>query len=101
MERPSGPETLGECGARTEIAYLDAVLVGGREQREVVVVDYDAGWPRRFEHERARIANALGDRALAIEHIGSTAVPGLAAKPIVDLLVIVEIPTTSRRLGRR
>ncbi len=80
-------------------AYLDAVLVGGREQREVVVVDYDAGWPRRFEHERARIANALGDRALAIEHIGSTAVPGLAAKPIVDLLVIVEDPDDEPAFG--
>ena len=80
-------------------AYLDAVLVGGREQREVVVVDYDAGWPRRFEHERARLANALGDRALAIEHIGSTAVPGLAAEPIVDLLVIVEDPDDEPAFG--
>ncbi len=46
-----------------------------------------------FERERARIsANALGERAHAIEHIGSTAVPGLAAKPIVDVLVIVADP---------
>ncbi len=73
-------------------AYLDQVLVGGRERREIEVVDYDPAWPQRFQHERARITNALGDRACAIEHIGSTAVPGLAAKPIVDVLVTVEDP---------
>jgi GrpB-like predicted nucleotidyltransferase (UPF0157 family) len=58
----------------------------------IEVVDYDPAWPQRFERERARIANALGDRAHAIEHIGSTAVPGLAAKPIVDVLLTVADP---------
>jgi GrpB-like predicted nucleotidyltransferase (UPF0157 family) len=70
-------------------AYLDEVLVGGREPVRVVIVDYDPDWPRRFEAERARIAAVLGDEAIAIEHIGSTAVSGLAAKPIVDVLVTV------------
>ena len=70
-------------------AYLDSVLIGGRERREVVIADYDAGWPRRFDAERERIEQALGGAALTIEHIGSTAVPGLAAKPIVDMLVTV------------
>lgn len=70
-------------------AYLDTVLIGGREQREIVIADYDPRWPRRFEAERERIAQALGAGALRIEHIGSTAVPGLAAKPIVDMLVTV------------
>ena len=70
-------------------AYLDRVLVGGRERRAVVIADYDAAWPARFEAERSRVAGALGERALRIEHIGSTSVPGLAAKPIVDLLVEV------------
>ena len=70
-------------------AYLDRVLVGGRERREIVIADYDERWPVRFSEERSRIAAALGDRALRIEHIGSTAVPGLAAKPIVDVLVEV------------
>lgn len=73
-------------------AYLDAVLIGGREQRPVVIVDYDPGWPDRFTHERDRIRGALGPAALRIEHIGSTAVPGLAAKPIVDILVAVGDP---------
>lgn len=68
------------------------VLIGGREKPNIVIVDYDPKWPARFEHQRTRIADALGDAALRIEHIGSTAVPGLAAKPVVDLLVTVESP---------
>lgn len=71
---------------------LDAVLLGGREQRRIVIVDYDAGWPARFAAERARVRQALGAWALGIEHIGSTAVPGLAAKPIIDMVVTVEDP---------
>ena len=70
-------------------AYLDRVLIGGRERREIVIADYDPAWPARYELERARIAAELGERALRIEHIGSTSVPGLAAKPIVDILVEV------------
>ena len=70
-------------------AHLDRVLSGGRERREIVIADYDPAWPQRFAAERERIAEALGDRALRIEHIGSTSVPGLAAKPIVDILVEV------------
>jgi len=77
-------------------ARLDRVLVGGREKRAVVIAEPDPAWPRRFEVERARIARALGDRALRIEHIGSTAVPGLAAKPIVDVLVEVEAVDEAR-----
>jgi GrpB-like predicted nucleotidyltransferase (UPF0157 family)/predicted N-acetyltransferase YhbS len=70
-------------------AHLDAVLIGGRERSEIEIVEYDARWPRRFEFERARIERALGGSARRIEHIGSTAVCGLAAKPIVDVLVTV------------
>jgi GrpB-like predicted nucleotidyltransferase (UPF0157 family) len=70
-------------------AYLDSVLIGGRERREIVIADYDPQWPRRFEAERERIGLALGDTALLIEHIGSTSVPGLAAKPIIDMTMIV------------
>jgi GrpB-like predicted nucleotidyltransferase (UPF0157 family) len=74
-------------------AYLDTVLVGGREPvSSIAIVDYDPAWPARFERERARIGQALGDAAIRIEHIGSTAVPGLAAKPIIDILVTVTDP---------
>jgi len=77
---------------RERDAYLDQVLVGGRERRRIVIVDYDPTWPARFELERDRVRRALGPVALRIEHIGSTAVPGLGAKPIVDVLVAVEDP---------
>jgi GrpB-like predicted nucleotidyltransferase (UPF0157 family) len=70
--------------------YLDRVLIGGREPVEIVICDYDPLWPARFESERRRLSGALGEDAIAIEHIGSTAVPGLAAKPIIDILVAID-----------
>ena len=48
---------------------------------------YDPGWPARFESEAARLRNALGELALRIEHVGSTSVPGLHAKNIIDIQV--------------
>jgi GrpB-like predicted nucleotidyltransferase (UPF0157 family) len=53
----------------------------------IVVADYDPNWPTLFEQERIGISKALGSFALAIEHVGSTAVAGLPSKPIIDLLV--------------
>src|SRR5262249_9434921 len=53
------------------------------------IVPYDPRWPRDFEIERDRIQGALGSMALRIDHNGSTAVPGLAAKPIIDIQVSV------------
>jgi GrpB-like predicted nucleotidyltransferase (UPF0157 family) len=53
----------------------------------IVVSEYDPAWPSMFEQERAAVLAVLGQSVLVIEHIGSTAVPGLAAKPIIDLLV--------------
>ena len=53
----------------------------------VVVVPHDPRWPALFEDERARIDRALGPWVEQIEHIGSTAVPGLAAKPVIDIMV--------------
>jgi len=67
-------------------------LIGGLEHRTIAVVAYDAASPDRYEQQRLRIAEALGLRAHRIDHIGSTAVPGLAAKPIVDIDVSVEDP---------
>jgi GrpB-like predicted nucleotidyltransferase (UPF0157 family) len=70
-------------------AYLDAVLIGGREPVEITIVDHDPGWAARYEDVRAGLRAALGDVALGVQHIGSTSVPGLAAKPIIDVLVTV------------
>ena len=58
----------------------------------VVVLDYDPNWPSWFEADRAEIVGALGERALLVEHTGSTSVPGLAAKPIIDMLLLVPEP---------
>lgn len=63
----------------------ELTLVSG----SIRVVDYDPAWPLRFEREAEKIRAALGSVALRIEHVGSTAVPGLAAKPIIDILLVV------------
>jgi GrpB-like predicted nucleotidyltransferase (UPF0157 family) len=55
----------------------------------IVIVDYDPAWPGEFERLRGRAHAATGELALRIEHVGSTAVPGLAAKPVIDLVVVV------------
>jgi GrpB-like predicted nucleotidyltransferase (UPF0157 family) len=56
---------------------------------KVRVVDYDPEWPRRYRREAERIRAVLGERVVRLEHIGSTSVPGLAAKPIIDVLLVV------------
>lgn len=55
----------------------------------IVLAAYDAEWPRRFAEEAGRIRAALGEQALRIEHVGSTSVPRLAAKPIIDIVLAV------------
>jgi GrpB-like predicted nucleotidyltransferase (UPF0157 family) len=71
--------------------------------RTVVVVDYDEEWPRRSEKLRALIWPVVSDVAIRIEHVGSTAVLGLAAKPIIDMTIVVggrsDVPLTIKRLA--
>jgi GrpB-like predicted nucleotidyltransferase (UPF0157 family) len=55
----------------------------------VRLVDWDPGWPARYEREATRIREALGQTAVRVEHVGSTAVPGLAAKPVIDIQISV------------
>ena len=64
-------------------------LIGGREKRDITIVDYDPDWPTKFEKHANAISKALGKTALQIEHIGSTAVPELSSKPIIDILIVV------------
>jgi GrpB-like predicted nucleotidyltransferase (UPF0157 family) len=59
----------------------------------VIVVPYDPGWPSRFERERALLGAVFGERDAAVEHVGSTAVPGLGAKPVIDIMVGVAMLT--------
>jgi GrpB-like predicted nucleotidyltransferase (UPF0157 family) len=55
----------------------------------IEIVDYDPEWPVRFEREATRMGEILGDHVISIEHVGSTSIPGLAAKPIVDICPVV------------
>ena len=81
-----GPSTA--IGKEGPVAGYQAVT-----RREVRVVPHDPGWGEAFEAEAAALRSILGDEALAVHHIGSTSVPGLAAKPTIDVLVEV------RRIG--
>jgi GrpB-like predicted nucleotidyltransferase (UPF0157 family) len=67
-------------------------LIGGVERRDIVVVAYRPGWPAMFAAERQRIVEALESTARRIDHIGSTSVPGLDAKPIIDIDLSVQDP---------
>jgi GrpB-like predicted nucleotidyltransferase (UPF0157 family) len=74
---------------------LARVTIGGPRPltAPIELRDYDPQWPSQYEREEARIRSALGDRVVRIEHVGSTSVPGLAAKPIVD--VVLEVPDSA------
>jgi GrpB-like predicted nucleotidyltransferase (UPF0157 family) len=70
---------------------LRRVTLGGprRHDARITLSRYDRSWPRRFSQEERRIRKALGSTVRLLEHVGSTAVPGLAAKPIIDILLVV------------
>jgi len=69
----------------------------------LVIKEYDPQWPVLFEELRVKFSGLLGNMVSAIEHVGSTSVPGLAAKPIIDLDVLLAsasyLPETIRRLA--
>ncbi len=71
--------------------WPDFEITGGSERHSelIRIVDYDPQWPRRFRNWRTMLRAYLGDTARRIEHVGSTSVPGLPAKPIVDIQVSV------------
>lgn len=87
MEQP--PKPFGHEGMTEE--QIRAATVGEPRVHggPIELVDYDPAWPELFARKAQRIAAALGERALRIEHVGSTAVPGPAAKPIIDILLVV------------
>lgn len=62
----------------------------GLERGTVELREYDPAWKRRYEAEVERLVSVVGDRLLDFEHVGSTAVEGLAAKPILDLVAVVD-----------
>jgi GrpB-like predicted nucleotidyltransferase (UPF0157 family) len=76
-------------------AEIEAYTIGGARRLDgpVHLAEYDPAWPQLFTHEAARIKRLLGETAKRIEHVGSTSVPGLAAKPIID--VVMEVTDSS------
>jgi GrpB-like predicted nucleotidyltransferase (UPF0157 family) len=70
----------------------EPIVLSGR----IRIVDYDPHWPRHYQREADRLLAVLGERALRIEHIGSTSVPGLAAKPLIDMLLVVADPANEQ-----
>jgi GrpB-like predicted nucleotidyltransferase (UPF0157 family) len=74
---------------------LDRITVGGARPLSgpIEIRDYDPEWPRLYEREEARIRSLLGERVIRIEHAGSTAVPGLPAKPVIDM--VLELPDSA------
>ncbi len=54
--------------------------------KRVLVVEYNSQWPTMYEEEKSRILEAIGDELVAVEHVGSTSVPGLPAKPVIDIM---------------
>lgn len=55
----------------------------------IYLADYDPAWPQMYEVEASKVRAALGERILLLEHVGSTSVPGLAAKPLIDIVLVV------------
>jgi GrpB-like predicted nucleotidyltransferase (UPF0157 family) len=74
---------------------LAEVTIGGPEQltKPIEIEEYDPAWPARYEREAARLRSVLGKRVVRLEHAGSTSVPGLPAKPIVDM--VLEVPDSA------
>lgn len=71
--------------------YPQKVTVGGLKLHNapITLIEYDPHWPELFNQESYRIQSILGRRALQLEHVGSTSIPGLCAKPIIDILLAV------------
>jgi GrpB-like predicted nucleotidyltransferase (UPF0157 family) len=78
-----------KAGTAPEDTIANPELPTPTVARVVQVVDYDPQWPEQYRNQANRILAALDGLASQIEHIGSTSVPGLAAKPVIDVLVVV------------
>ena len=76
----------------------EAIWIGGHQRHggQIELAEYDPGWRDWFEREARRIRTALGSTVMVLEHAGSTAVPGLAAKPVLDIVLAVPDSTNER-----
>lgn len=88
-------------GGKTAIIRPIYRAIAGLPPARVEVVPHNEGWPLEFEREAARLHEVIGNGAIGVEHVGSTAVPGLPAKPIIDMLLAVEDFDAARPLVHR
>mgnify|MGYP002409103975 CR=1 FL=1 len=90
--KPKDCEKMNQAENSSREEYLKKVAIGDLKplHSTITLVVYDPHWPKLFEREADRIRSLLGGRALRLEHVGSTSVPGLCAKPIIDILLTVE-----------
>lgn len=90
MSRTDRPHSLDDRSETPE-QYIQEVTVGVRKplNSTIHLAPYDPSWPGQYARLRARVRRALGDTALGIEHVGSTSIPGLSAKPIIDMVLVV------------
>jgi GrpB-like predicted nucleotidyltransferase (UPF0157 family) len=81
----------GEQSVPSTEAQIIAATVGEAQvlNSAIRLSPYDPRWPEVFEHLKARISGALGTKNLRLEHVGSTSVPGLSAKPVIDMILVV------------
>ncbi len=88
-QEPTQTESVGYTEEQLRAVTVGELkpLTGG-----ILVADYDPRWPETFAVEAAKIRAALGERVVLLEHAGSTSVPGLAAKPIIDIVLVVADP---------
>ena len=95
MIAPDRSRTLPGVGEQADITRHDdfdpddAELFGVRLPETIAIVEYDPSWPALYATVAARLRDALGDRVLELDHVGSTSVPGLAAKPVIDVSLTV------------
>ncbi|KAI0877156.1 GrpB domain protein [Hypoxylon argillaceum] len=75
-----------------EVDEKDIEIISTRPQKPLKIVDYRPEWPSMFAEVESRIRQALSDRAILVEHVGSTSVPGLAAKDVIDIDLVVADP---------
>jgi GrpB-like predicted nucleotidyltransferase (UPF0157 family) len=89
---PKGTWRLPLAAEPVTDEYLASITIGDRKplNDRVLLAEYDPGWPSMYSEAESRIRLALSDRALQLEHVGSTAMPGLCAKPIIDIVLAVE-----------
>jgi GrpB-like predicted nucleotidyltransferase (UPF0157 family) len=86
LARKYGGDVNAYSEAKSEFVRGVLILARRAARSPITIADYDDSWPEQYEAEKERILSELGARLTAIEHIGSTAVPGLAAKPVIDIM---------------